>query len=190
VDKMKRQSGFTIIEMLVTIIVTSMLTIILMQILLLTIKANIDLDTRNRYQYESYIMSETIRDLIFDLKAQELELINTGNPNEIVIEIRHLYGFTTNASDEIIQDPDPVTDTLRLDIDEGNLYYNNVLINDGNVQLGPNSTINLISIDPTVCDLADTACSEGVLELSLEIIVVLPGGDTLTPQVFVTRILI
>ena len=68
-DKMKKQSGFTLIEMLTTIVVASMLTIILMQILLLTIKANVDLETRSRYQYESYIMSESIRDLIFDLKV-------------------------------------------------------------------------------------------------------------------------
>lgn len=186
---MRKQSGFTIIEMLVTIVVTSMLTIMLMQILMLTLKANVDLETRNRYQYESYIMSESIRDLIFDLKPQELELIR-DNATETVIEIRHLYGYTTNVDNEIVEDPNPVTDTLRLDKVEGNLYYNNVLINDINVELGINSQINLISIDPSFCDLSVRECEEGVLELSLELVVTLPGGGTLAPKVFVTRILI
>lgn len=188
-DRIKKQSGFTIIEMLTTIVVTSILTIILMQILMLTIKANVDLQTRSRYQYESYIMSESIRDLIFDLKAQELELIRDDS-NETIIEIRHLYGYTTNEDDEIVQDPDPIVHILRLDKVSGNLYYNSTLINDENVQLGANSSIDLISIDTTVCDLNLNECSEGVLELTLEMIVILPGGGTLTPQVFVTRILI
>lgn len=186
---MKKQSGFTLIEMLTTIVVTSILTIILMQILMLTFKANVDLQTRSRYQYESYIMSETVRDLIFELKPQELELISDTD-DQTLIEIRHIYGYTTNENDEIVEDPEPVTDVLRLDKVNGNLYYNNVLINDNNVQLGPNTSINLISIDPSFCDLDFRECDEGVLELSLELIVVLPGGDTLTPQLFVTRILI
>ena len=184
-----RQSGFTIIEMLTTIVVTSMLTIILMQILMLTLKANIDLETRNRYQYESYLMSEQIRDNIFELAPQELELIS-DDANQTIIEIRHLYGYTTNEDNEIVPDPNPITDILRLDKVEGNLYYNNVLVNDASVQLGENSAITLISIDPTECDLSVSECDEGVLELTLEIIVVLPDGDTLAPQVFVTRILI
>lgn len=186
---MKKQAGFTIIEMLTTIVVTSMLTIILMQVLMLTIKANIDLETRNRYQYESYIMSETIRDNIFDLKPQELELI-LDDSEETIIHIRHLYGYTTNEDNEIVEDPDPITDILRLDKLNGNLYYNNELINDDSVQLGSNSSISLISINPTYCDLDLRECDEGVLELSLEIIVMLPDGDMLAPQMFVTRILI
>lgn len=186
---MKKQSGFTIIEMLVTIVVASMLTVILMQILFLTVKANIDLDTRNRYQYESYIMSETVRDLIFDLQAQELEMISDTD-TETVIELRHLYGYTTDIDGKIIQDPDPITHILRLDKNEGNLYYNGELINNSNVHFGPNSSISLISIDSTSCDLLVSACDEGVLELSLEIIVLLPDGGALSPQVFVTRILI
>lgn len=187
--KQNNQSGFTIIEMLTTVIVTSMLTIILMQVLMLTLKANVDLDTRNRYQYESYIMSETIRDNIFELQAQELELI-VDDTSETIIHLRHLYGYTTNEDDEIVPDPDPVTDILRLDKLNGDLYYNDVLINDTNVALGPNSQINLISIDPNTCNLDTHPCDEGVLELSLEIIVSLPDGGTLSPQVFVTRILI
>lgn len=186
---LKKQSGFTIIEMLTTIVVTSMLTIILMQILMLTLKANVDLETRNRYQYESYLMAEKIRDSIFELKAQELELI-VDDANETIIEIRHLYGYTTNEDNEIVEDPDPVTDILRLDKINGNLYYNNSLVNDATVSLGPNSAINLISIDPTYCDLSVMECDEGVLELVLEIIVTLPDGDTLAPQIFTTRILI
>lgn len=188
-DKIKHNKGFTLIEMLTTIVVTSVLTIILMQILMLTIKANVDLETRNRYQYESYLMSETLRDLIFDLQAQELELIR-DNDSETVIELRHLFGYTTNEDNEIVEDPEPVTDILRLDKDEGNLYYNGNLINDDSVTLGPNSSISLISIDPTVCDLSLNECDEGVLELILEIVVILPDGDTLAPQTFVTRILI
>ena len=186
---LKNKSGFTIIEMLTTIVVTSMLTIILMQILMLTLKANVDLETRNRYQYESYLMSEKIRDNIFELKAQELELI-IDDADETIIEIRHLYGYTTNEDNEIVEDPDPVTDILRFDKLEGNLYYNNELVNDASVSLGPNTSIDLISIDPSDCNLDNMACDEGVLELTLEIIVVLPDGDTLAPQIFVTRILI
>ncbi len=188
-NKVKQQSGFTIIEMLTVVVVTSMLTVILIQILMLTLKANIDLETRSRYQYESYIMSETIRDLIFELKPQEVELISDTS-SETIIEIRHIYGFTTNDENEIVEDPEPVTDILRLDKNEGNLYYNSVLINDASVVLGPNSQINLISIDSTTCDLSTSECDEGILELTLEIIVSLPDGGTLSPQVFVTRILI
>jgi len=188
-SKLKQQSGFTLIEMLVTVVVSSVLVIILMQIMMLTLKANVDLETRSRYQYESYIMSESIRDFIFDLKPQEVELI-TDNSSETIIEIRHLYGYTTNDQNQIVEDPTLITDILRLDKEFGNLYYNGTLVNDNSVSLGPNSEIKWISIDPTVCNLTVSECDEGILELTLEIIVSLPDGGTLTPQVFVTRILI
>jgi prepilin-type N-terminal cleavage/methylation domain-containing protein len=183
------EKGFTLVEMLATIVVSSILTMILMQLLMLTVRAEVELETENKLLTESYIVSEKIRDKIFTLEPQEVELISDTS-SETIIEVRHLYDYTTNANNEIVPDTsNPVTDTIYLDKINGNIYYNGVQLNSNSTRLGSNTSVSLVALDST-CDFALNACDQGMIELTLEIIIILPNGDTLSPKTYVTTILV
>lgn len=181
--------GFTLVELLATIIVTSILTMILMQMLIITVSARVDLETKNRYQNESYIIVEQIRDQIFDLEPQKVELISDTN-EQTIIEISHLNDYTTNASDQIIELPNLIVKRLVLDKANGNIYFDGEQINKTSVSLGENSSLTLISIDST-CDFSNALpCEEGMLEITLEIEIILSDNSTLSPRTYVSTILI
>ena len=182
--------GFTIVEMLATVVVASIVTMILMQILVLTVTTQIQLETKNRMMNENYIMAEKIRFNIFQLEPQEIEVMEDSS-TQTVIEIRHLYDFTTNAANEIVPDySNPVTDILIYDKVNFEILYNGVQINDPLVFITTGSAISMISIEPIVCDLDIEACTQGIIELTLVIQIALPNGDLLSPQTYVTTILV
>ena len=186
--------GLTLMEMLATIVVGSIVTMILMQILTMSVNAKTQLDIENKMLTQSYIIAEEIRFNIFQLEPQEIEIIEDSS-TQTVIHIKHLYDFTTNAANEIVPDySNPVTDILILektnDGSSWNLYYNGVLLNDSNIFLADTSLLELVSIEPGVCDLSTTACDQGIIKLTLTISVTLNNGAILEPQTYVTTILV
>jgi prepilin-type N-terminal cleavage/methylation domain-containing protein len=191
--KILNRLGLTLIEMLTTIVVGSIVTMILMQILVMSVNARTQLEIENKMLNESYYMAEIIRQNIFELEAQELELIE-DSATRTEIQIRHLYDFTTNASNEIIQDfTNQETDTIVLDkTDPDNiiLYYNGVQLNESGVLLVTGSTVELISLNTSVCDLAINPCEQGILKLTLMISIELDNGARLSPQTYITTILV
>jgi len=192
-NKLLNRLGLTIIEMLTTIIVGSIVTMILMQVLVLSVNARTQLEIENKMLNESYYMAEIIRQNIFELEPQEVELIENSS-TRTEIQIRHLFDYTTNANNEIVPDyTNQVTDTIVLDkTDPDNilLYYNGVQLNDSGVLLVNGTTVELISINPTVCNLDTNACDQGILKLTLTISIQLNSGATLSPQTYITTILI
>jgi prepilin-type N-terminal cleavage/methylation domain-containing protein len=182
--------GLTIIELITTIVVGSIVTMILMQLLVLSVNARTQLELENRMLNESYYIAEQIRFNIELLEAQEVELI-TDNASITEIHIKHLYDFTTNAQNEIVPDfSNPVTDVLILDKVNEVITYNGTQLNEARIFITAGSTMELISIEPAVCDLAATACDQGILRLTLTISVQLNDGSLLAPQTYITTILI
>ena len=182
--------GFSIAEMLATIVVASIVTMILMQLLVMSVRARTTLQYENRMLDESYYIAEEIRGKIFELEPQEIELIE-DTATQTVIEIRHLYDFTTNAQNEIVQDfSNPVTDTLVFDKVNERILYNGEQLNDPNIFITTGTLIELVSIEPAVCDLGATACDQGILKLTLSISIQLADGTRLTEQIYISTILV
>jgi hypothetical protein len=203
-ELIKNKLGLTLAEMLATIVVGSIVTIILMQVLTLTVNARTQIDIQNRMLNESYYIAEQIRFNIFELEPQEIELIE-DSVDQTVIHIKHLYDFTTNAQNEIVPDySNPVTDAIILekssdpDVSWNIIYINDLggagetttQLNDSNIFLSDTSLFELISIEPADCDLASTACDQGIIKLTLTISVTLNNGAVLEPQTYVTTILV
>ncbi len=192
----KNNKGVSLLELLISIAVGSLLIIMLMQILMLSLAAKNQLAQDTKLSNESYLISEKITLSIFQLEAQELELIS-DNGDVLIIEIRHLYDFTIDPTTfAIVPDyTNPKTDTITLTRSTGIMTYTyddgTVLqLNDPSVNILDVSTVNLISIDPATCDLAVGACSQGIIELTLTLEIILPNGHPLEPQTFITRILV
>lgn len=190
------QNGITILELLVSIVVGSIVTMILMQILVMTVGAKAQMDTENKMLNESYYIAEQIRSNIFDLQPQEIELI-TDDDLTTEIHIRHLYDITTDATNTIIRDTsNPITDKLIFDKVNEKIYYvfgadnTTVQINDPSITITTGSMIELISIDPDFCNLDTVPCDQGIIKLTLTISVTLQSGSRLLPQTYVTTILV
>lgn len=186
----EKNSGITLVELLVSIVVSSVILIMLMQILTLSIAAQNQLAQDTRLNNESVVISDSIKLRIFELQPQEIELME-DSATQTVIEIRHLYDVTTDIDGNITRDySNPVIDTLVFDKVNGNIYYNGEQINDSNITILSTSTVELVSIDPVVCDLSTDPCEQGILKLTLDLEISLTNGHPLAPQRFVTTILI
>jgi len=185
------QKGVSLTELLISIVVGSMVISMLMAILAMSVKAKASFDYESKMLNESYFIAEYIRFSIFELEPQSIEFIE-DTATQTVIHINHDYDITVDPfTHTIIRDySNPVTDIILLDKVNEQLYYNGVLIHDSNVFITSGSSISLISIDPSTCDLATAVCEEGVLQLTLEISIEIDGGVRLNPQVYVTTIII
>ena len=184
------EKGFSLMEVMVSIVISSIILIMLIQILSLSIAASNQLAQDSRLTNESLVISDSIKLRIFELEPQEIELME-DSADQTIIEIRHLYDITTDVDNNIVKDySNPVTDILRFDKRNGDIYYNGVQLNDSTITILDISTVELISIDSTVCDLATDPCPQGIIKLTLVLELTLANGRPLDPQEFVTTILV
>lgn len=193
---LNNQKAVTLIEMLATIVVGSIVTMILLQILSMSTNVKTQLEMENRMLDESYYIAEQIRFNIFQLDPQEVELIEDSS-SQTIIHIKHLYGFTTNDENEIVPDYSSAqTDVLRLektnDGSSWNLYYTNsegtIQLNNDSMFIDPATTLSLVSIG--TCDLSTQACDQGIIKISLAVSNTLANGTVLLPQTYQTTILV
>lgn len=186
----KNKSGFTLIELLVSILVSSILIVTLMQVLMLSIASKQQLQQNMALSDESFIIAQQIKLNVFELEAQQLELISDTTISTI-IEIRHLYDYTTDNNNNIVPDySNPVINTLILNKQTGTITYNGVQLNSNNIKILDISLIELIPIDASTCDFSIGPCDEGIIKLTLTLEIILPNGHPLPPQTFVTTILV
>jgi len=189
-SKKMNNKGITLAELLATIVVTSILTIMLMQILALTVKARTQMEVQNKLQTESYTIAEHIRNNVFQMEPQEIELV-PGASDETIIRVKHLYDYTTDNDGNIVEDPsNPVTHDIIFNSTENNIYYDGVKLNSDNVVILADSTMHLEPVDDASCDFAVAPCSEGFIILTLNIQIVLADGTTFVSKEFITTILI
>lgn len=187
---LQNQEGITMVELLVSIAVGSVITIMLIQILMLSVVTRNQLAQDTRLSNESYYIAEAIKYRVFELEPQQVELIS-DTVDQTIIEIRHLYDVTTDIDGVITRDySNPITDTLIFDKTNGIITYNGEQLNDSNIRILDVSSIELISIEPLVCDLNTDPCEQGILKLTLTLEIILSNGHALEPQTYITTILI
>lgn len=191
--KTLNNKGMTLIELMISIMVASMIISMLLSLLTMSLKAKATLDVENKMAMESTLIAEKLRWNMFELQAQEIELI-TDDANETVINITHTHDIILDGNEIIaIDTSNPITHVLRYDKTTFQITYDSgsgpILMHDINVLIDVGSSIELISIDDTVCDLAIEACEQGVIQLTLTITVVFPNGAVLVPKTYVTTII-
>ena len=200
-NNIKNEKGLTLIELMISIMVASIVISMLLSILTMSLKAKATMDVENKMQIETTIIAEKIRFNIFELQAQKIELIS-DTPTSTIIHITHEYDIMLDGNQVIFKDySNPVTHRLTYDKVAGLIYYDsgsgNILLHSTDVlipylddSLNIISTIELESIDSTVCNLSIEPCDEGVIKLTLTITVLFSNGAILYPQTFITTIII
>ena len=180
------QKGVSLLELLISIVVGSMVISMLMSILVMSMNAKVGFDADNKMQDESFYITEFIQFNVFQLGPQELELkIDDGT--QTVIHIKHMYDITTDGDNVIIRDysaPNPIIDILIYDKVAEQITFNGGVIHSSNVFVTTGSSIELVAIDDSVCDVSAllTPCDQGIIKLTLNLTVLLSGGGYLTPQ--------
>jgi|LGOV01.1.fsa_nt_gb prepilin-type N-terminal cleavage/methylation domain-containing protein len=200
-NNIKNEKGLTLIELMISIMVASMVISMLLSILTMSLKAKATMDVENKLLMESTIISEKLRFNMFELQAQKIELIS-DDATSTIIHITHEYDILLDGNQIIYKDYsnpivhiltyDKVTQQITYDSGSGPeiLHDNNVLVTYQDELFNVVSSIELISFDDTVCDLAVEPCSEGIIKLTLTITVLFPNGAVLVPQTFITTIII
>lgn len=197
------QSGFTLIEMIISILVATIVLSILMQQLVMTvgIKRRFELD--NRMANESYYIAEQIRFNIFNLQPHSIELMPSA-ADQVVINIVHEYDIKTGAYNSIIRDySNPQTDVLIWDMTTEELTYNGESFHSANIKIIDDytdgdgvvvtgSSLTIVPLNPDLCliEPGNDVCGQGILKLTLVIQIVLDDGSRLDPQEFITTIIV
>ena len=167
----------------------------------MALSAKADLDVQNRMLNESYYIAETIRYNIFDLGAQELEVI-PGTGDLTVIKISHTTDYVLNGDEIdtivndtvfdilIINDTDTAITYDGLSVDSFSIFYNGNRINSDNINIATGSAIDILPIDPVICGYSPSdPCNEGIIKLTLTITIIMTNGSSLTPRTFVSSII-
>ncbi len=187
------EKGVTLLELIISIVVGSIVISMLMSVLVMSLNAKARFDADNAMLNESYYIAEFIQFSVFELGPQQLEL-KEDSATQTVIHITHLYDITTDDDNVIVKDysaPNPIIDILILDKTNEQITYNGEVIHSANVFITTGSKIELIPIDNSVCSFGiDEPCEQGILKLTLNITIELSGGGFLSPQEFVTTIII
>lgn len=192
------QDGFTIFEMLVTIIVGTIVITMLMQMLVMTLDARRQFETETKMVNESYYISEQIRQNIFLLQPHSITLIEDSS-TQTVIHIVHEYDITTDDQNVLQRDTNnPITDVLTFDKENNEIRYQrgadgiDQVLHSSNIKiLSSNDTVRFggssITIDPLS---AVDGYAKGILVISIEITIEFENGTQLPTQLFVSTIIV
>jgi type II secretory pathway pseudopilin PulG len=204
----KNQEGFTIFELLVSIVIGTIVISILMQQLVTVVAVRRNFELENRMLNESYYIGEQIRNDIFNQQPHEIELVE-DTATQTVIRIWHRYDITSGAGNVITRDCttesyiDIIWDKVneQIQIDDGTGAQR---IHAENIKIVAGSSLSIIPLDEPFClanppltdfcapgfNEDDAVCYQGILRLELNIQIELTGGGRLDAQLYVSTIIV
>jgi prepilin-type N-terminal cleavage/methylation domain-containing protein len=191
-NRNRNQKGFTIIELMISIVVGSVVIMILTQQLSQVILFRRLFDLENRMANQAYIIAETIKFNVFELETQEIVLVDDGNPDTVVLEARYLYDITSGPGNIIIRDylASPITNTIILNTTTNSITYDGQELNASSIDLLEGSSITIERLDPDSCSLdpGQDICGEGIINIVL--VMRINGGDQIQDQTYSFTIIV
>ncbi len=188
--------GFTLIEVIISIAVSSIILVMLTQMLSMNLKLTNTIEKDNILFTQSISISDNIQNGVFELQAQKVELISDDD-SATVIHITHEYDITIdNVSGVLSRNYDnPVVDILIYDKDNQSITYNGVKLHRDTIKIMEGSSITFVPVDANTCttDPDSELCKEGIIILDLIITYQRDLEDESTqidPKQFVSTIII
>lgn len=191
IKKMVQQldsKGFTLIEVFLSIIISSIVLTMLMTILSLIVTNRARMEIKNDLYYENYVITETIQNNLRNKQPQEIELIQ-NDASAVILEFRRIKEIVVLG--DVLQDPDyvdPDPHRLEFNFDDGEITYNDVVIHSDGLVFLEGSTLEAISIDGS-CDFVASYCDEAVIKLTLTISLSFQNSDIESKE-YITTIII
>ncbi len=186
--EIKNSKGFTLLELLVSIFVSSVVITMLIQMLTMSLQARQDLAFDNALKDESYLIVEQVKWNVFDMQAQSVSISET--PSDITVTFNHDYDITIDPVTHVIsQDTSAAfSETLVYNKSTETISYNSIRMHTTNVFFVTGTTFDVTPVDST-CVPTSTSCSDVVLTITLYITIEVSGGRIET-QSFETTIII
>jgi len=194
-NPISNDSGFTLLELIVSVLVGSMVISMLMSILVMGLSAKARTDYNNRLFSESYFITEFIKAKSVELGTQEIDIVdNDFGPNTTTIFLRHLNDVTVvdnqlknlpNLKEyQIVWDYNVGVNTITF-YDEN---LNAVLLHRSSTVVTSNTNFTFEKITGNNCDYI-ISCDSFILTLDLELTSSFNGSE-LIPKKYKTTLII
>lgn len=194
-DTIKSTKGMSIVELLITIVISSVIISMLMGLLTMTLQAKAKLEYDDRMLNESYYIGEYLQNRVFIAGPQYVKLIQ-DDTSKTIIELYHYDIGVDPANGEIQWDyTSEVVSTITYDADNDSIWYNTTQIHDNSTAFIDGSSMiftpvgALVPFDD-VNGIEQFGYESVVIELTLVIEITLPNGSNLETQTFTTTIII
>lgn len=191
----KSNKGMSLVELLITIVISSVVISMLMGLLTMTLQAKAKLEYDDRMLNESYYIGEYLQNRVFIAGPQYIKLIQ-DDANATVIELYHYDIGVDPDNGQIKWDyTSEVVSTITYDkINEAILYNSNQIHENTTAFITGSSLIfTPIGAEVEFIDINDTTqlgYESVVIELTLVIEITLPNGSVLETQTFTTTIIL
>lgn len=186
--------GLTLFEVIISIAISSIVLLMLTQMLTMNVKISNDIEKNKIMFDQATSIADTLKNEIFELETQKVELIDDGDPNTIIILFTHEYDITINPSDGTLERnyDNPVTATLVYNIEEETITFDGRLLHSSNTKILEGTTFEVIRVDEAYCATnPDTAvCKEGIIKMTLVMTYELSNGNRIDTKEYVTTIIV
>lgn len=186
--------GLTLFEVIISIAVGSIVLLMLTQMLTMNLKITSKAEKDKILFDEATTIADQLKNDIFELETQKVELIDNGDPNTIEIRFTHEYDIVIDPDTGVLERnyDNPVVGTLIYNISEESLRYNGEMLHNASTKVLLGTTIEVLRIDEDYCSTnPDTkVCKEGILKLSLVLTFELSNGNRIDQKEYVTTIII
>ena len=181
--------GFTLLELIVAIAVSSIVLSMLIQMLVMSVAARNELQVNSRLQDEAYLLAEQVKWKIFEHQTQSVTITETSSA--ITVTFNHDWDITIDpVTYAIAYEPSTVpAQTLVFDKDNNKITYDGLDIHGASVYFDDLTTFTVTPVDST-CDPTSEPCTDVVLTLTLYISIYLENGSLVDIKTFETTIII
>ncbi|AIO18979.1 hypothetical protein KQ51_01102 [Candidatus Izimaplasma bacterium HR1] len=183
------EKGFTLLELIVSIAVSSIVLSMLIQMLVMSVAARNEIQINSRLQDEAYLIAEQVKWNIFEHQTQSVSITETASA--ITVTFNHDWDITIDPVSYVITyEPSTVpAQTLVFDKDNNQITYDGAVLHGPSVYYDDLTTFTVTPVDST-CDPTTEACEDVVLTLTLYISVYLENGVLIEVKTFETTIII
>ena len=208
----KNNRGLTVIELLVATVVSSILLIMLMQLLLINTRTQNVTEYENFLTDEALFITEQIQTELLQFEPHGYVLDDTSDPNLVTITFYHEYNviFDNSTPGKVFIDLDQVNDTMVLeyDISAETISLDGVVLHSSTIKVLSTSSIvdtyfsNNGNNGSHCVYMVDAGCTDhdndwdnriigdGVLRFNLEIAVEYGNGTRGDTFTFTTQLII
>lgn len=183
--------GFTLIELIVSIAVSSIVLMMLMQMIVMSIEARNITYVNSRLESEAYLLVEDIKWRVFDHQTQSVSINETSSA--ITVTFHHEYDVVIEPGGVIKYDRTSASDEVlvfhKTGANANKITYNGVQMHSDNVYFDSNTTFGVTSVS-SGCDPTTDQCENVVLTLTLNISIYTEGGSLVDIKEFETTIII
>lgn len=185
--KMNNQ-GFTIFELILSILISSIVISILIQMLTMSVQARNDVQVDSRIKDEAYLLVEQIKWNAFEMKTQSVEYLET--PLSITVTFNHDYDYIIEPNGTIAPDfTTAFSEVLVYNKETEEITYQGSPLHSTNVIYEAGTRFDVTPVDGTCVPTAQK-CEDVILTIILYVTIELENGSRLDTQVFETTIVI